>query len=256
MICEYFDHHTCLLTGYECVLPPKGYLTCVYYQREKDKACLRGDQWSAAEIKKALDHWSERTVWAPRETFRSVGTCTAADPVYKWNGEPPSATEIKLRAEAARKIVRDCFDLSTWVYKEKKMETMYEYKMERASTSLTPASLANFNPCEKEFGRYSLWYFTNNRRAFSTSENLAAIVEKGETVWLDWLVEKGLVERTEVKRELTIEDMQLSTCSEGVMLRVGTKAVLVFEPSGRVRRIGSAKNPFIPTDEEGKIIID
>jgi len=241
---------------------PERFQRYLDYEHEANKAFQRGDQWSASEIKKALDHWSEHVALTPREMSKSKATCTCADPVYTWKRyDSPSAESIKLRAEEAKTIMREMLDRrfshlvkDAFTPKEKKMETKYEYKV-ADHANLTPENIAKHSPSEKEFGRYSLWYFGSKRGMFKTEQNLAAIVEKGETVWLDWLVSKGLVERTEKKRKLTIEDMQLSTCHEGVALRVGSKTVLIFEPDGCVQRVLSAQTPFIPVDKDGKIII-
>jgi len=248
MICKYFDSRgVCLSTGYECIYPIKGYQTCAHYQFEKDKAFLRGDRWSAVEFKKMMDQQYSRYV-----------STEAADDVRI---DPPSVAEIMSQAEEAKKAWASmdwsAFNKLLTCDKEKKMDTNYEYKVAGDTISLTPERIAEYNPCEKEFGRYSLWYFTNNRGALPTEKNLAAIVEKGEIVWLDWLVEKGLVERTEVKRKLTLADCELRSSGGDVELHIDGSRVLRFDQNGGVFRCYPCiKQKLIPVDGKCRIIID
>lgn len=136
---------------------------------------------------------------------------------------------------------------------ETKMESKYEYVWSRGD-SINPAQVAKHDPPAKEFGAAVLWFYANKCKDGVSQFTIDRLVDNGKFTWLDWLVEKGFATRTK-KRKLTIDDMRLETCSDGVVLRCANKSVLVFSIDGTVERVEYAKNELIPTDKEGRIII-
>ncbi|MFA5507748.1 MAG: hypothetical protein WC423_20125, partial [Vulcanimicrobiota bacterium] len=113
------------------------------------------------------------------------------------------------------------------------------------------------NPCAKEFGKLVMWWIDRwGNRNPGGGEVVAALVQEGKFLWLDWAAEyTPFVIRTEKKRRaITKDDLWLDYEVDGsarLMARTkgnNMKTLLVFHSNGVVTRIGSADNAVVNTE--------